>query len=360
MIADVIVTDAEAENKTPKGQGMEVAIEVSEYSCICDKVMIGLGIFVFLCVLCIILLFTVPRLYYDNTTITNTTITNTTTVMRRTRPTIYGNYNMTNSNIYFTGNSRIQFAEHTKMNVLIVGGGGGASYGGGWITGGSGTGGGGGGCVGEGMLQFTANVAYDITIGNGGRMNRNKFAEKGGNTKIFGDDINEMAEGGGYGGYYVYNSIGGGSYGYSGLMTSGEIIYNFTNTYLGQSVQGSGTLTYHSHSGGEGLNNGNKNPGSGGGGAGGPGNRPGGEYEGGKGGTCYIWKINNECYGSGGDGGSTIEQNATKPLSNTGGGGHGASTNGPQTSSSGSSGIVILSYFENANPYIPPPVLAIP
>ena len=326
-----------------------------------DKVMIGLGIFVSLCVLCIILLFTIPRLYYDNATIANTTTANTTTGMTRTRPTISGNYNMTNSKIYFTGNARIQFAEHTKMNVLIVGGGGGASYGGGWITGGAGSGGGGGGCVGEGVLRFTANVAYDIIIGNGGRMNRNKMAEKGGNTRIFGDDINEMAEGGGYGGYYFYNSIGGGSYGYSGQMSSGGITYNFTNTYLGQSVRGSGTLTYHSHPGGEGLNNGNINPGSGGGGAGGPGNvsLPNG-YIGGKGGKCYIWKINNECYGGGGDGGSTIEQNATKPLSNTGGGGYGASTNGPQTSSSGSSGIVILSYFENANPYIPPAVLAIP
>lgn len=265
-----------------------------------------------------------------------------------TKPKISGNYNITNSNIYFKGNSNVKFTENTRMNVLIVGGGGGASHGGGWITGGSGTGGGGAGCVGEGTLLFKANISYDIIIGNGGNMRRNKVSEKGGNTMIIGDDMNELAEGGGFGGYYVDNSIGGGSYGFYGEMSTNGIIYKFNNTYLGKSVQGTGKLTYHSHSGGGQLKNNNKNPGSGGGGAGGTGNVPLlGEYEGGKGGTCYVWKINNECYGSGGDGGSLIEENIIKvlPLPNTGGGGNGGTTDGKRPSSSGSSGIVILSYM---------------
>lgn len=364
MITDVV----EVETETEKDESAE------EWSCIHDKIMIGLGIFVFLCVLCIILLFTISIVYDTNTNHDNHhnhTVTIPTPNVTKTTPKISGNYNTTDSYIYFIqGTSRIIFAEHTKMNVFMVGGGGGASYGGGWITGGSGTGGGGGGCVGEGVLVFTANVAYEIIIGNGGRMNRNKIAEKGGNTMISGDDIHEVAEGGGYGGYYYYNSVGGGSYGYSGQMSASGVMYNFTNPFLGQSVQGRGTLTYHSHSGGGGLNNHHdKNPGSGGGGAGGPGHVPleGEGYEkrdgsftgvslsypgdlskgyGGKGGECYVWNINQECYGSGGDGGSTLsEQNVTRqPLPNTGGGGSGASTSGPQTSTSGSSGIVILSY----------------
>ena len=322
--------------------------EMPEYSCIRDKIMICLGIFVFLCVICLILLFTLPTIYNYNDDI-GTNLKNITDIHKNngtTKPKISGNYNITDSKIYFKGTSTVKFTENTKMNILIVGGGGGASYGGGWITGGSGTGGGGGGCVGEGILIFTANVIYNIIIGNGGKMNRNKISEKGGNTMIKGYDINEMAEGGGYGGYYFYNSIGGGSYGYSGEMTSSGIVYKFNNTYLGKSVQGSGKLTYHSNSGGRGLYNSDKNPGSGGGGAGGSGNAPlSGEYIGGKGGECYVWKINNECYGSGGNGGSLIKQNTTDLLPNTGGGGNGGSTDGQQPSSSGSSGIVILSYI---------------
>lgn len=46
-------------------------------------------------------------------------------------------------------------------------------------------------------------------------------------------DINEMAEGGGFGGYYLDNSIGGGSYGYSGGMTSfiNSIIHILENQF---------------------------------------------------------------------------------------------------------------------------------
>ena len=339
MIIAGNVTEEEKEEEEP------------EYSCIRDKIMIYLGIFVFSCIICIIILLTLPRIdnNYNNNNYNyiGTNPKNITDIHNNgtTKPKISGNYNITDSKIYFKGTSNIKFTENTKMNVLIVGGGGGASYGGGWITGGSGTGGGGGGAVGEGILIFTANVMYNIIIGNGGRMNKNKFSEKGGNSMIIGD-INEMAEGGGFGGYYLDNSIGGGSYGYSGEITSNDIVYKFNNTYIGKSVQGIGKLTYHSNSGGSGLDNSDKNPGSGGGGAGGSGNAPlSGEYIGGKGGECYVWKKNNECYGSGGNGGSLIKQNITVLLPNTGGGGNGGSTDGQQPSSSGSSGIVILSYI---------------
>jgi hypothetical protein len=244
--------------------------------------------------------------------------------------------------IYFTGYSKITFTSTVRGEVLIVGGGGGASYGGGWITGGSGTGGGGGGCVGEGILTFTAETIYEIIIGNGGKANSNKVSEKGRDSMIVGSDIHERAGGGGFGGYYFDNSAGGGSYGFNGDYILGGEIYTFNNTYLGKSVQGSGRLTYHSYYGGGTMNSNINNPGSGGGGGGSSGKLP-ILHEGGSGGDCYLWKINNECYGKGGNGGSMILQNEViTPLPNTGGGGNGASTGGGTSSSSGSSGIVII------------------
>jgi hypothetical protein len=82
-------------------------------------------------------------------------------------------------------------------------------------------------------------------------------------------------------------------------------------------------------------------PGSGGGGAGGAGKAP-INNNGGIGGDCYLWKINNQCYGRGGNGGSLNGKNVSIPMPNNGGGGGGASTSGGTFSTSGSSGIVII------------------
>ena len=344
----MIIPDIETNScEEDQEKGMVVTEEV-EYSCIRDKVMIGLGVFVFLCILCSILLFTI---HSNSTTIGNNglgnhSLGNETFVKPYNAtdiPSITGLYGINGSMIYFTGYSKITFIETVRAEVLIVGGGGGASYGGGWLTGGSGTGGGGGGCVGEGILTFTAGTTYEIIVGSGGIAKRNKVSEKGRDSMITGKDIYERAGGGGFGGYYFDNSEGGGSYGYNGNYTSGGTIYTFDNTFLGTSVQGSGRLTYHSHSGGGTMNNDKNNPGSGGGGGGGPGNLP-ILQKGGLGGDCYVWKVNNECYGKGGNGGSMglPDEVDPTPLPNTGGGGNGGSTSGGSSSSSGSSGIVII------------------
>lgn len=355
----MIIPDIETNScEEDQDKGMVVTEEV-KYSCIRDKVMIGLGVFVFLCILCSILLFTIHNNSNNNSSgnglgnnglgnnsLGNNGLGNETFVKPYNAtdiPSITGFYRINGSMIYFTGYSKIIFTSTVRGEVLIVGGGGGASYGGGWITGGSGTGGGGGGCVGEGILTFTAETIYEIIIGNGGKANSNKVSEKGRDSMIVGRDLHERAGGGGFGGYYFDNSAGGGSYGFNGEYISGGTIYNFNNTFLGTSVQGSGRLTYHSNSGGGTMNNNKNNPGSGGGGGGGPGNLP-ILQKGGFGGDCYVWKVNNECYGKGGNGGSMFLQDEviTTPLPNTGGGGNGASTSGGTSSSSGSSGIVII------------------
>jgi hypothetical protein len=302
-----------------------------------DKILFCIGIFVILCIICIILLFTIPTNNISNNKIIDLNYNST----YKNNTQISVTYNIFNSSIYFKSNGNIKFKENTRANVLIVGGGGGASYGGGWITGGSGTGGGGGGGVGEGILLFKANTVYNIIVGNGGKAVHNKVSEKGGYSEITGIDINERAEGGGFGGYYSYNSAGGGSYGFTGEVIFDGEVYQYNNTYYGKSVGGKGKLTYHSYSGGRGEINNIINAGSGGGGAGGAGNAP-IDNIGGIGGDCYLWKLNNQCYGRGGNGGSITGLNVSTPSPNNGDGGSGASTRAGHYSTSGSSGIVII------------------
>jgi hypothetical protein len=323
-----------------------------------DKIQFYIGIFFVLCITCSVVLFTVAFQNnvnnVNNVNIVNiVNIVNDTVVGNNARP--YKYYNVTNVNytqisgiykvngtsIYFESSGIIRFKETMMANVLIVGGGGGASYGGGWFSGGSGTGGGGAGCVGEGTLIFNANTVYDIVVGNGGRAVHNKVSGMGGYSAITGTNINERADGGGFGGYYTSNSAGGGSYGFRGEVVISEEFYQFNNTYFGKSAGGKGTLTYHSHSGGRGDVQNRVYPGSGGGGAGGAGKAP-IDNNGGIGGDYYLWKINNRCYGRGGNGGSLNGKNVSIPMPNNGDGGGGASTSGGTFSTSGSSGIVII------------------
>ena len=194
-------------------------------------------------------------------------------------------------------------------------------------------------------MIFNANTSYDIIVGKGGNARHNKVSEIGGYSAINGINTNERAYGGGFGGYYTYNSAGGGSYGFIGEVIINGDVYQFNNTYFGKSVGGKGVLTYHSYSGGRGEINNIKNSGSGGGGAGGSGNAP-IDNNGGAGGDCYLWKINNQCYGRGGNGGSISGQNVSIPIPNNGDGGSGASTGGGNYSTSGSSGIIIMDIID--------------
>jgi hypothetical protein len=271
--------------------------------------------------------------------------------------------------ITFKGNGFIQFQQTMQCSVLIVGGGGGASWGGGGFSGGSGTGGGGGGGVGEGILTFLADEQYVITVGMGGGFGRNSIGYNGGNSMIVGKNIHEIAFGGGYGGYYIYDNNNGGSsggnYGYNGSILIRHYLYILANGRSSKATRGEGTLTYYGNPGGMYISNTN-NVHLGGGGGGGAGNIgiSTDNYSGGAGGIGYFWTITQEYYGGGGGGGGGNNSghgdhggpggfggggngggsgtNASPALPNSGGGGGGAMSSDSLFSTSGGSGIVII------------------
>ena len=275
-----------------------------------------------------------------------------------------------NNNITFyefkANTSSISFTETVQCDVLIVGGGGGVAWGGGGLSGGTGTGGGGGGGVGEGRLTFYKNEIYHIVVGKGGLAGHNDLGTNGKESTIQGKKIDEIAFGGGAGGYY--NVIGrsggssGGNYGFTGLLRDPVIDYTFifNNMLPNAALRGRGVLTYHGNQGGYGLNNTNLNSGSGGGGAGGKGESIYKDGSGGNGGDGYLWKKNNKYYGGGGGGGGCSKCNggkgglgsggdgsshgigATNPVPFSGGGGGGGATAGSGFGTKGAGGSVII------------------
>ncbi len=262
----------------------------------------------------------------------------------------------------FTGNGDITFSSETICEVLIVGGGGGGARNDDW----EGGGGGGGGGVGYGTITF--NGKYNINIGNGGdgggrNNNRLDNGINGGNTTITGDLINEIAYGGGGGGWRpgLTGGSGGGGSGHAGNFQGG-----IPNIGISLSHFDKANIYYYGNSGGFGFN------GSGGGGGGGAetkgfatGN---GNYSAGNGGDGKKFNItgSDKYYGGGGGGasgcvGGCDKASGTKPgngglggggrggdrnnptngENNTGGGGGGSSkSNGGK----GGSGVVIIKY----------------
>jgi len=263
--------------------------------------------------------------------------------------TIYNN-NKNETYYQFKKNGNIHFLDNVQCDVLIVGGGGGTAWGGGGLGGGAGTGGGGGGAVGVGKLLFYGNESYAITVGKGGLSGHNTLGTNGEHTTIVGKRISEIAYGGGAGGYYIIKgAIGGssgGNYGFTGFLKDSytDYIFDFSNIRPQYALRGQGVLTYYGNIGGYGLNNTNMNSGSGGGGAGGPGGSV-KNGQGGKGGEGYLWKVNNQYYGSGGNGGYSGGSNtgsAAYPIPYSGGGGAGGSTIGGGSGTGGASGTVII------------------
>jgi hypothetical protein len=297
------------------------------------------------------------------------------TIVNRVK--ISGFYTISNNNknetyYQFKKNGNIYFQDNMLCDVLVVGGGGGTAWGGGGLGGGAGTGGGGGGAVGVGKLLFYGNESYSITVGKGGLSGHNTLGTNGEHSTIVGKRISEIAYGGGAGGYYIVKGeIGGssgGNYGFTGLLKDSYsgYIFDFSNIRPNNALRGQGILTYYGNNGGYGLNNTNKNSGSGGGGAGGPGGSPKKNGSGGKGGEGYLWKVNNQSYGSGGNGGYSGGSNsgsAANPIPYSGqgsigtqllthqvaklpdefgSGGGGGSTIGGGSGTGGASGTVII------------------
>lgn len=283
---------------------------------------------------------------------------------------IFGFYKVSSSySLYqFKGNGNIQFSKTVQCDVLIVGGGGGVGWGGGGLSGGSGTGGGGGGGVGEGKLIFHQNELYTITIGKGGNVGHNNFGENGEDTTIIGKDINEIAYGGGAGGYYTINSHSGGSsggkYGFTGSIIDhiSGYIFIFPGIFSNIALRGNGILTYYGNQGGNGIDNSEINSGSGGGGAGSIGGTANKYGCSGNGGEGHLWQINNQYYGGGGGGGSCSScikcgglggrggggngtsngKSASNTIPYSGGGGGGGTTIGSGYGTSGASGTVLI------------------
>ena len=265
-----------------------------------------------------------------------------------------------------SGNSnKLKLNKDITGEVLIVGGGGsGALNCSGW----EGGGGGGGGAVGMGTITFKKDETYTITIGAGGNARIiDVIGTYGGDTRIYGKDINEIAYGGGYG------SLGEGGQGGSGGGSSGS----GGNRPEGNAIKGSGSgkLTYYGNNGGYGYN---QAGGSGGGGAGSKGKSPlkfqdynggnGGDgivslitgtrtyYGGGGGGSANAFRtgITHGIGGKGGGGNGGYNDKATDGSVNTGGGGGGANgkkedkhdnssvCNENSKSGAGGSGIVII------------------
>lgn len=273
--------------------------------------------------------------------------------------------------IAFKSSGKISFPRAQECICCVVAGGGG---GGGMYSTYEGPGGGGGGGVGIGSLTFSPNVEYSILVGNGGTGgigNSNKAGTNGGNSSIVGGQINETANGGGFGGNCQNNQGGGnGGNGGGGCGGWGNSSYGITN-------KSNGKLSYYGNNGKRGANIG---AGGGGGGSGGEGTEGIRNGNGGNGGPGYNWIMNNDVYGGGGGGGGSrnysntsggsggqggggngggLQQNvASNGLDNTGGGGGGGWGNTVAgrpdvgVGGKGGSGIVILAiktYIPNIN-----------
>ena len=178
-------------------------------------------------------------------------------------PTIINN--STYYSAYYKNNGTIRFDYDVIADVLLYGGGG--SGGGvndslniknpinGFYYA---AGGGGGGGVGFGTIKFKKDTIYNINIGNGGNNVSRGMGEKGGDTSIIGDDINEIAYGGGGGAIGIlYEKI----YLETLIINSSQKITFSTNRVCEVLIVGGG--------GGGGYNSGLE--GGGGGGAGGVG-----------------------------------------------------------------------------------------
>ena len=344
-----------------------------------NKVFVAIGVTTFCAgFIVIIVIFSLIYIdYHKNTTLNSTNNNNksnntvgNSTYGNRAKITGYHDTITNNKNITFyefkTNTSSISFTETVKCDVLIAGGGGGVAWGGGGLSGGAGTGGGGGGGVGEGRLTFYKDEIYHIVVGKGGSAGHNRLGTNGKDSTIQGKNIDEIAFGGGAGGYYnIIGQLGGssgGNYGFTGLLRDPVIDYTFvfSNMIPNLALRGSGVLTYHGNQGGYGLNNTNLNSGSGGGGAGGKGESIHKDGSGGNGGDGYLWKKNNKYYGGGGGGGGCSNCNggkgglgsggdgsnhgigATNPVPFSGGGGGGGATSGSGFGTKGAGGSIII------------------
>lgn len=245
----------------------------------------------------------------------------------------------------FTSSGTVVFNAPTVCDVLLVGGGGG-----GGVNGGDeGGGGGGGGGVGVGKIAFKSGITYTITIGTGGTS-----ATTGGNTTIVGDIINEIAYGGGAGGYQTGGNggSGGGGSGFAGTFLGGIPTFGLSSS------TDSTSINYFGNNGGTGNH---QQGGAGGGGAGSIGNTSPGNTNGANGGNGFLWIYNQNYYGGGGGGASgaysgtfgngglggggnggqgTSAAAGANGTANTGGGGGGSRSTG----GTGGTGVVILRY----------------
>jgi len=247
--------------------------------------------------------------------------------------------------LIYNNSGTVIFNTPTICDVLIVGGGGGGGVNGGT----EGGGGGGGGGVGVGKITFKPNITYTITIGAGGTS-----TNAGGNSSIVGDVINEIAYGGGGGGFQTGGNggSGGGASGNNGNFSGGIPTFGISSSTDFASIN------YFGNNGGNAIAG---QGGAGGGGAGSIGNSSPGNNNGANGGNGYIWIFNNNYYGGGG-GGSSGNSSASFGIGGLGGGGNGgqgnssgigangiANTGGGgggsrSTGGTGGSGIIIIRY----------------
>lgn len=281
--------------------------------------------------------------YSRNAQPTNS-LKNVTLNMLRTIATISNSYPLTttsNGYLYyqFTSSGSIQFSSNVTCPVLIVAGGGGGGFG---ITTYEGAGGGGAGGVGYGNLTFVSGTTYTITVGNGGvggiNSNGSTFSKgtSGSNSSIVGGSINEVANGGGYGGsnYSSATYWGGGNGGSGGGTGTG-----WGGGNAGTSTPGNGTLTYLGNSGAKGAVLG---AGGSGGGATGAGVTPSSAtVAGGVGGAGYTWSSNGYSItvggGGGGGGAGTSYSSTSGGAGGAGGGGGGGSLSTSVTGINGKS-----------------------
>ena len=251
----------------------------------------------------------------------------------------------------FSANGTITPSTTKTAQILLVGGGGGGGAGG--FVGGTysgGGGGGGGGGVGVGTITLNAGITYTINVGTGGAGSSGLTTAPfpGTQSSIVGGSINEIAYGGGSGGYSPgpsnASTAGNGGSG-GGTFAQGG--------YGGSAISLGTLLTYYGNNGGYSSTYGQS---TGGGGA----TSAGYQFGGGQG---YTWSNTNTVYGSGGGAGATNSSgggggsnaasgtngsNASPAPDGYGGGGGGGGTsvqNGTVYSGSrGGNGIVIIAY----------------
>ena len=257
----------------------------------------------------------------------------------------------TDKYLIFNSSGTVIFNNSVICDILLVGGGGGGGNAGQNEAGG----GGGGGGVGIGKILFKPNITYTITIGNGGAINA-----VGGNTTIIGENINEIAYGGGYGSATTGGDggSGGGGGGYIGSHYGGKATMG-----LSSSSNNVASILYYGNHGGWCAWTGN---GSGGGGARNMGTDSRGNNNV-SGGSGILWTINNSYYGGGGgagggygtgggaggiggggNGGNSYGNIGGNAVNNTGGGGGGGASNWC-AGGLGGKGILIIRYSMISN-----------